>query len=145
MKRMLNKNKYKIILLVFIIGFISSLILSLEPTQEICNPEKGCNTVQNSQYAQTLGIKNSNYGILIFSLLIIITITHIFKPTKNKKKIINLSIILGALISLYFIYLQKYILKSYCKYCMVIDLSLLFALILLFLTYRESRILVYNS
>ena len=137
MKHILNKNKYRIILLVFIIGLLSSLALSLESLKEICSPEKGCNSVQNSQYALTFGIKNSNYGILIFSLLIIITVMHMYNPTKNKRKIINLSIVLGALIALYFIYLQKFVLKSYCKYCIVVDLSLLFGLLLLLLTYQD--------
>ena len=137
MKLVLSKHKYRIFLIIFIISFLASLSLSLESPQKICTAEKGCDTVQNSKYAFAFGIKNSDYGILIFAILIIITSLHMQKPTKHKKKIINLSIFLGSLIALYFIYLQQFVLKSYCKFCMVVDISLLFALTLLLYTWKK--------
>lgn len=137
MKHILNRHKYRIFLLIFIISLLASLALSLESPQQICNSEKGCDIVQNSKYAFTLGIKNSDYGILIFSLMIVLTSLHMYKPSKHKRTMIHFSVIIGSLIALYLIFLQQFILKSYCKYCLVIDISLILAFTLLILTWKK--------
>ena len=135
--RYLKKYKYHLLLILFIISLISSIILSIANTEQICDINKGCDIVQNSKYSETFGIKNSVYGIIIFSLLIIITIMQIYKSTKNKKIMISTAIILGSLIAIYFIYLQQFVIKSYCKYCMIVDISLILALILLIITWKK--------
>lgn len=138
MKTLLIKNKYKIFLFIFIVNLIVSIALTIENPQEICSAEKGCNAIQNSKYASTFSIKNSDYGVVIFSFLALITLAQIYKPTKNKEKIINLSIIIGAIISIYFIYLQQFVLKAYCKYCLIVDIILILTFILLIATYQDA-------
>lgn len=130
-------NKYKIFLTLFIISLISSAILSLTQLEEICDIEQGCSIVQHSPYAYTLGIKNSHFGVILFSLLIIITILQIKNPSKTKKKIITIGIIFGSIIALYFIYLQQFVLKAYCKYCMTVDISMLLALLILIIQWKK--------
>src|SRR3989344_5197785 len=120
--------KYWIITLIFIASLASSIILSLESEQIFCQPGEGCNFVTSSKYAYTFEIKNSIYGIIIFSILTLLTISQSLKPNKRKKKIINISIIVGSLISVYFLYLQQFVLKEYCKYCLVVDIGILLAL-----------------
>lgn len=129
--------KYQIILFIFIIGLISSLLISFTPSPTICNPGEGCDTVLTSPYAYTLGIKNSYYGIAIFTLLSFVTLFHIQKPNKKTKYLIHLSMIIGSLIALYFIYLQYFVIKAYCKYCLVVDISLLIGLIIVIFNWRK--------
>lgn len=123
--------KEKIILALFIISLISSIILSFTPLSVICNINSGCEIIHYSQYNYTFGIQNSYYGIIIFSLLIMLTLSHLITPTQNKKKLINLAIITGSIIAIYFLYVQHFILETYCRYCLLIDFSLIICLILI--------------
>ena len=131
------KHKYKILLALFLIAFVSSLILSLVPVSQICDPGKGCDVVQHSKYNYTFGIKNSYFGVAIFALGVFLIFSHIHHPTKIKKNLIHLAVITGVIIALYFIYLQSFVLNAYCKYCMIVDLSLLAALILIIFKWKE--------
>lgn len=120
--------KYKVLLILFIISLMSSFTLSFEEVSEFCNPGEGCEVVHASEYNYTFGIQNSHYGILIFSLLILLTLSQMQKPKRIKENILHVSIVFGAIISIYFLYIQHFALNAYCKYCLLIDFSLLVAL-----------------
>ena len=124
--------KYKIFLVIFFIGLICSLILTSNSESGLCKPAAGCDLVNNSSYGSTLGIKNSVYGIFIFPFLILLTIFHILNPGKHTRRILHLGIILGSLVAIYFLYLQFFVLKLYCKFCIVIDIALLIGLFFMF-------------
>lgn len=130
--------KYKIILLLFLIALTSSLILSIIPIPVICQPNEGCYTVQNSSYARTFNIKNDYFGDILFLFMAIIIISHIIKPTRNKKTIIKIGILIGTLTSLYFIYLQIFVIHAFCKYCIIIDSSMILIFILSFFPEKKS-------
>ena len=129
--------KYKLLLILFVIAWVTSIVLSSIPISQICDPTQGCDVVQHSPYASTLGIKNSYYGVAVFLLGSILIFSHIQNPKANKRKIIHLLVIVGALISLYFIYIQEFILSAYCKYCMVVDISMLVALLVIIWKWKE--------
>jgi len=131
--------KYKIILLLFLISLASSLIISLAPLPMICSPSEGCYIVQNSIYAKTLGINNDYFGDIIFLTMSIIIISYILKPTKAKKLLINLGVYLGALIAVYFLYLQQFVIHAFCKYCLMVDFSMILAFILTFIPDKTSN------
>ncbi len=125
--------KYKLLLIIFIISLISSIILfSISKGDSgFCKPDGSCSSVQNSKYAYLFGISNSIYGIFIFAFLFLITFMEIVKPTQIKRLLIDSGAIIGFLIALYFIFLQIFILKAFCKYCLVIDGGMIFAFILI--------------
>lgn len=129
--------KYLIILFLFVSALAASALLAFTPVSEICNPGVGCDIVQHSTYAKTFGVKNSYYGVGIFSFLVLITVLQLKKPTKLKKIVIYSFIQLGSVIALYLIYLQHFVLNAYCKYCLVVDFSLLLALILILLDWKN--------
>jgi len=125
----MSKTKYKVILGILILVIIASGILSFVSIEQACGGvQTTCYAVQTSQYETTFGIKNAHAGLVIFSLLAILTILHIKKPSKLKKNIILLGIIGGATFALYFLYLQFFALNAICKYCMVIDVGMLIQL-----------------
>lgn len=123
--------KYQIILGLLLLALISSLILSIKPISEICDVNSGCEIVYYSQYNSLLGIQNSYVGVVIFALLIALTLSYLVNPTHNKKAMINLSIVIGSLIALYFLYVQNFVLKAYCRYCLIIDFSIIISFILI--------------
>jgi|SRR3989344_5363340 len=126
--------KYKLLLLIFLISLISSIIIlsTAHGNSAFCgiNEKGSCNAVQNSKYAYLFGLSNSIYGIFIFLTLSIITFSQIKIPTKNKQLLIDSAVILGFLIALYFIFLQAFVIKAFCKYCLIIDGSMILAFLL---------------
>ena len=125
--------KNNTLLFIFIVCFIASAILSFIPAEEACGRvQTSCYAVQNSSYDQTIGIKNSYLGLIAFGGLIILTASQMKKPKKYKKTLIIIGIIAGSLFAVYYIFLQAFVIKAFCKYCMVIDSGILASLILVF-------------
>ena len=135
----IKRIKYKILLTLFLICLISSIILSLPKFSSKYCPlsEKKCDIVHNSKYNYFLGIQNSYYGILIFTFLSILTYFQIKKPDEKKKKIISLATIIGSVVATYFLYLQKFVLNAYCEYCVLTDISMIIALIVVIWRRKE--------
>jgi len=126
-----SQKKYLAILIIFIVCLICSFILAVIPTEKLCSPNSGCSKVQTSSYSEFLTIKISIYGVAIFTILIILTISFLKKPSENKKSLLHSAIIIGSLFSIYFLFIQHFILQEYCKYCLIIDFSLLITLFLI--------------
>ncbi len=127
---MKQKTKNLTYLAVFAIGIIISVILT-SSYASYCDTENTCNNVTSSLYGSTLGVKNSTLGIFIFAALILVVLWQMSIPSKIKQRIINTGVIVGSLIAIYFIYLQQFVLNSWCRYCLVIDIALIIALIVL--------------
>lgn len=129
--------RYKILLCLFVLSLISSLILSITPLSEICKPGEGCDAVQNSVYAYTFGVKNSVYGIGIFSFFSLLALIQIFKHSRKIGKLIKFLLIISSSVAVYFFVLQIFIIHAYCKYCIIVDLSVILALIVVYLPKRK--------
>ena len=129
--------KYKIFFIIFALSLISSISLYSNSLTGICDPGEGCDVVNSSSYGSTFGISNSLYGIFIFSFMILLTFIHMKKPNKHTRKIIHSAVLLGAIIALYFLFLQFFIIRVFCIFCLVIDFGLLIALIFLFYLWKH--------
>jgi len=129
--------KYKILLALFLISLISSLVLSIIPVPTICDPGVGCDVVHYSVYNFTFGVQNSYYGVVIFGFLVTLTALQIKKPSKEKKLLIHLAVILGSIISIYFLYIQHFVLNTYCRYCLIVDFSMLVSLAVILIKWKE--------
>ena len=127
--------KNKILLIIFIISLISSIIIlsTVYGNSSFCEPNGGCNSVQNSKYGYLFGMSNSIYGIFIFLILSILTFSQMQKPKENKQLLIDSAVILGFIIAIYFIYLQIFVIKALCKYCLVVDGAMVLAFFLVIL------------
>lgn len=120
--------KYKIFLLIFAIGLISSIAITLNSSTGLCQPGNGCDTVISSSYGSTFGIHNSVLGIFIFSFLILLTLFHLKRPNSHTRRILHLAMGIGSLVAIYFLYLQIFVLKALCEFCVVIDVALVIGL-----------------
>jgi len=134
---MKTKVKYILILLLVIISLIASLILSFTPIPNSCSILGGCDIVHNCCYNYTFGIQNSYYGIVIFTVLSVLVYSQIKRHTNKKRNIIHLAIILGSIVSLYFIYLQQFVIKAYCQYCLITDFSILIMLGIIIIKWKD--------
>jgi|SRR3989344_2705052 len=82
-----------------------------------------CSAVQNSEYSKLFGIKLYDFGKVCFSVLLIIYAISKMK-TKNKKIFSQLFVAattIGAAFALYFLYIQAFILRTFCSNCLLID------------------------
>ncbi len=121
---MKRKSKYIILLIIFILCFIASAILSFIPPEEACGSiDSGCYIINTSEYAKTIGVKNCYFGLIAFSVLIFLTIWYILKPKEYKKQLILIALIIGSIFAIYFIYLQLIVIQACCQYCMVVDMG----------------------
>lgn len=132
------KIKYQTLLIIFIVCFVASAILSFIPPEKACGgTDTACYIVSQSEQAETIGVKNCYFGLIAFSVLIILNLMHLKKPEKYKKQIILLALLIGSAFALYFIYLQLFIIKACCTYCMFVDIGTLLGLAI-FLFWKEK-------
>ena len=129
--------KYKILLVLFLISLVSSLVLSFIPVPAVCDPGVGCDVVKTSSYNYTFGIKNSYYGSVIFLVISLLIYFQIKTPSERKRKLINLGTVMGFMIAVYFLYIQQFVLNAYCKYCIIIDLSMVAAFVLTLMWWKK--------
>jgi uncharacterized membrane protein len=126
--------KYKTILLFLAMAIIASSILSFIPIEQACGQEEtGCYQVQASQYEETLGFKNAHIGLVAFSSLFLITFWHQKRPTKKTKRLVKTGLILGTTFAMYFLYIQFFIIKAICQYCMIADIGIIASLIVFYI------------
>ena len=114
-------------------------MLTFSPIEETCNIGNSCNAVQNSIQAETFGVKNSLYGVGIFLFLTFLTFSQIKKYGKIKGFLINMGIIISFIISIYFIYLMVFVLNSYCKYCLVVDISMILGFLTIIFYHKKYK------
>lgn len=129
--------KYKIFLFIFAISLISSIVLYSNSLTGICDPGKGCDVVNSSAYGSTFGVSNSLYGVFIFALMLILTMLHMAKPNRHTRNVIHGAVIIGALISIYFLFLQFFVIRVFCIFCLIIDFGLLIALLFMFYLWKH--------
>ncbi|VVB70246.1 Vitamin K epoxide reductase family protein [uncultured archaeon] len=122
------KKEHWIILLSIIALILTGIIhyereIALNEIQGASLCTGGCDAVQTSDYALTFGIPNTIIGFVGFTLLIIIELIQL-KKGKNKKLelITEIMITIALLMSLRWLYLQKFVIQQWCIYCIFVDL-----------------------
>jgi|SRR3989344_631436 len=106
-----------------IIGLIDSIYLSWHTlrNQPLICPinKKDCNIVVKSSYGKMFGIKNEILGIFYYTAVTILAFIFFFYNDIWVNYILFISSSLAFIASGYLIYVQKYIIKNYCFYCLI--------------------------
>lgn len=119
-------NRHKIISLVIacvgVLGFIDAAYLSYMRAMKIpvpCSTSifNGCHVVAQSEYSVLFGIPLSVYGVVFYAGAIIFALMYFFTQKLMIKNILLAVTVLGLLSSVYFIYIQGFVIKSFCIYC----------------------------
>ncbi|MDQ7009291.1 MAG: vitamin K epoxide reductase family protein [Candidatus Gracilibacteria bacterium] len=83
-----------------------------------------CNSVLNSKYSEILGVPVSILGILFYIGILVLFLLNLYKEKFNKitkikyfDKFLLIGTSIGLLMSIYFTFVQLFILKSFCVYC----------------------------
>jgi len=100
----------------------------------VCVIGKECHRVLESKYNKILGIPNEIPGLIFFIAILLITAFLVIgvEPITWWDGLAKLLILGGALMSLYFVYLQWRVIKAWCFWC-ILSAVLVFAMALVVL------------
>ncbi len=137
------KVRMLVLLIVFMVfGIIDAGYLTYEHYQQIIPPctvnrflpiVSDCGKVLRSSYSVIFGVPLAVFGVIQYSLLLLVVISLIIYRRKIFTYWIIFQSMIGAIFSLYLMYIQLVILKSICTYC---TLSALISFTIFFLIYR---------
>ncbi|PJA90236.1 MAG: hypothetical protein CO137_00785 [Candidatus Magasanikbacteria bacterium CG_4_9_14_3_um_filter_32_9] len=113
----------KLVLIVSAIGIFDTLYLiynKIRGTEVLCLffPKKWCQKVQKSKYSKTFGIPNSYAGFCMYTFLFVFTILFAYGLTTSFWPIQSV-VAIGFLFSFYFLYIQGFVLKAFCTWCVL--------------------------
>ena len=84
-----------------------------------CSIFEGCETVTNSQYATVGNIPMALFGAVYYLSILVLTILYLDTEKVWAIRLISRFSIVGFSASLWFIYLQLFVIKAICFYCVV--------------------------
>jgi len=102
-------------------GFIDSFYLTLEHyngTAVRCFILKGCNKVLASSFSEIMGLPVALFGAAYYLLIFILIIAYIDTEKKILLNIISRLTVAGFIMSSWFLFVQLFIIKAVCTYCL---------------------------
>lgn len=98
----------------------------------ICNIQNlsGCNIVAASEYSKLFGIPLAQYGILFFSILFVLAALELVIFDQLLRRVLQGVSFVGVIASLYFTFIQAFVIQAFCIYCLASALVTLFIFIL---------------
>lgn len=118
--------------------------IALEGVAPTCTIIKGCELVAASPYAHVFGIPLALFGVLFYTLVLGVASRGIFATPRPRVACFILPLTaLGFLLSLYFLYLQAFVIHAFCQYCLfsLLDATILFSLALWLFHAERSALL----
>ncbi len=80
-------------------------------------PKEWCYKVQHSPQSKTFGIPNSFLGFIMY--VVILVMTYLFASGGMLFWPIQAIVTFGFLFSMYFVYVQAFVLRAFCTWCVV--------------------------
>ena len=121
MKYKINVNSRLIITVLSIIGFLVSVYLShlyfSEAKTSFCITGSSCDIVRESTFSSILGLPVSLIGVIGYFTIFIISVSTITNQTRWLA-LYMLSLV-GFVFSAYLTYLELFVIKAICAYCLV--------------------------
>ena len=127
-----------IFIILILIGLGVSFYLTFlhfSQTSAICGSNEifnNCDSVLESEYAEILGIPIALLGIVFYFSTLILFLFSIFKKNKIFINLLFFAEIIGIIFSAIFTYIQFFIIKALCPYCLT---SAIVTLILFLLSF----------
>ncbi|MSU75405.1 MAG: vitamin K epoxide reductase family protein [Candidatus Magasanikbacteria bacterium] len=110
-----------IFLVLALLGFLDASYLTLQHYRGVVPPcaiVSGCEQVTTSQYSLIFGIPVALLGALYYLTILILSIAHLDTKRDTLLKYAAYFTACGLLASLWFIFLQAFVIKAWCIYCL---------------------------
>lgn len=126
-----------------LLGIADSLYLTehaLTDTALSCGLDgalSGCNVVAQSAYSHFLGIPLGLYGLIFYIAIFVLSILVRVRPGRHTVKSLMVASVLGMTLSIYFVWLQVFVIDALCIYCLA---SFAFAVIIFIVSMMFVRI-----
>lgn len=106
-------------------------------TPLLCNIENlnGCNIVAQSPYSHMFGISLAEYGLFFYAIVFFIAAAELLLVDQLLRRVLQGLAAAGFIASLYFTFLQVFVIKALCVYCL--GSAVLALLIFFFATHIE--------
>lgn len=115
------------LIVISFIGFLDAMYLTVQHytgSSINCVIFEGCDTVATSKYAVIFGILPlALLGVFYYVSVLMSSLLYFDTGHKFFLRILPILTTLGFLFSLYFIYLQLFVIKAVCTYCMLSALT----------------------
>lgn len=105
-----------------VIGVLDTLYLiynKIKKSDVACPffPKEWCHKVQHSKQSKTFGVSNSILGFCMY--IIILILAFLYSISILPIWPLFVIVIFGFLFSLYFMYIQAFVLKAFCTWCVL--------------------------
>lgn len=129
-----SKNKQLFLYMLCLIGIGISMYLTYTKvtSSSVACINAGCNTVQTSKYSELFGIPMGVFGLGFYFALF----TLLFKAKENWAKLL---LVWGNIYSLYLTYLELFVIKAICVWCVGSFVVIILMTILLFTKLKETQ------
>jgi len=110
------------VFIIALIGFADASYLTAEHVRGTippCTILNGCQTVLTSSYAVLFGMPLPVLGMLYYGTALVLLIAYFDMRDGRMLRIFSWLTAIGFLGSVYFVYLQVFVLAAYCLYCLV--------------------------
>lgn len=134
--RLSNRLVFFLSLLGLAVSYFLFYEYNLSGGSMICPLGDGCDIVRNSSYSRFLGISIPFLGIVFYSFMAILSVVHSHKSTA--KLIANLKLLSSFAavgFGIYLTYLEAFIIKAFCFWCVI---SFIISLAILLLVAGQS-------
>lgn len=135
-----KKLGFILFVLIFFQILMSAVILYADFGGDVACPTngEGCDFVTGSIYGEIFGVKVAIFGLVAFVVLLGLLIYS--RYNKIGLGLFTLSAVIGGLFSLYFLFIQAFVLKLFCTRCLFVDAVALLIAVLAIVGYlKHSR------
>lgn len=123
MNKVLPTSLVVVVIVLALIGFADSTFLLAKRLSGGPIPcvlgFTGCDTVSKSPYSVLFGIPLSAYGMVFYLGIGILGLLYLDTKKALFARLLLPATALGFLSSAYFIYIQKFLIKAFCVYCIL--------------------------
>ncbi|MGH8095405.1 MAG: vitamin K epoxide reductase family protein [Chthoniobacterales bacterium] len=112
---------YCIIAFIALVGLTDATFLTvahLTGDDAVCGSSIGCSTVLGSAYATIRGIPTAAFGAVAYFVVFSLAVLAI-SGYARMRSLLTLVVGLMLLASLYFLYLQAFVLHAFCPFCLL--------------------------
>lgn len=135
-------------IIIALIGFIDAFYLTkvhYQGAEVTCSLTHKCDSVLTSEYATIAGLPISLGGVFYYLFMLFGAVLYLDRKKDAVIKFFSYFSLAGLIASAYFVYLQAFVLRAFCQYCLLSALtsSLLFVLGM-FIIFKLRRTKKYN-